>query len=111
MSYEEAIKTFRAALKRAKTVPMITDLLVQILKEHRLGYDSPPVISAYNSDQTKQLARLVYHKQRDVGPKSLAKRFMIKEWEALQNVCTNSTNVASTNVEWASRVISALWSF
>ena len=62
LSYEEAIKTFRAALKRAKTVPMIADLLVQILNEYRLGYDSPPMISAYYSDQTKQLARLVYHK-------------------------------------------------
>ena len=109
--HAEAVLLIRKALKRAKTVPMIADLLVLILKEYRMGYESPPAISAYYSDQTKQMALLVYNKQREMGPKALAKGFLIKEWEALQNVCTNSTNAASTNVEWASRTISALWSF
>ena len=106
-----AIKSFRNDMQRAKTIPMITDLLVSIIKENRMGYEQAPIISAYYSDQIKSIAKSVYDKQRKIGTSALVKGFLIVEWESLQNVCTNNANTSTSNVEWASRVIFALWSY
>ena len=76
-----------------------------------MGYEQAPIISAYYSDQIKSLAKSVYKKQRKIGTSALVKGFLIVEWEPLQNVCTNNANTSTSNVEWASRVIFALWSY
>ena len=53
----------------------------------------------------------MYHKQRTIGVHVLCKDLLIKEWESLQNVCVNSSNKTATNIEWASRVVQALWTY
>ena len=90
---------------------MITELLVLLLKEYRMGYEMRPTYTAYYSDQIQSLARSVYQKQRQLGPSNLAKGFLIQEWESLQNVCENNRSTTVLNIEWASRTISALWGF
>ena len=108
---ENSLSTLRTRLKKHKTVPMITELLVLLLKEYRMGYEMRPTFTAYCSDQIQSLARSVYQKQRQLGPRNLAKGFLIQEWECLQNVCENNRSTNISNIEWASRVISALWGF
>ena len=108
---EKALKNFRASMKKCATVPMITELLVRIMKEYRMGYEICPTFTAYYSDQIKSLARSVYQKQRQLGPRNLVKGFMIQEWESLQNICVNNRSTAALNIEWSSKVISALWEF
>lgn len=58
---------------------MITDLLVAILKEHRLEYENIHQISAYYSDQIKEIAKQVYNKQCMIVPGPLAIGFLIKK--------------------------------
>ena len=65
-----------------------------------------PTFTAYYSEQIQSLARSVYQKQRQLGPRNLAKGLLIREWESLQNVCTNNKSTTASNIEWSSRVIS-----
>ena len=109
--YEQAAKTLRTTLTSAKTVPMITNYILHILKEQRMGYSIPFKITDFYSDQIKSFAHKIYKKQVEVGQDSLSRGFLIKEWESLQNVCVDNTNTTGSNIEWASRIISALWSF
>ena len=96
---EKALKNFRASMKKCATVPMITELLVRIMKEYRKGYEICPTFTAYYSDQIKSLARSVYQKQRQLGPRNLVKGFMIQEWESLQNICVYNRSTAASNIE------------
>ena len=41
----------------------------------------------------------------------MSRGFVIQEWEALQNMASSPDNESSENVEWASRLIQALWSY
>ena len=70
-----------------------------------------PTFTACYSDQIKSLARSVYQKQRQLGPRNLVKGFMIQEWESLQNICVYNRSTAASNIEWSSKAISALWEF
>ena len=108
---ETAIQMLRRKLTKCKTVPMITDLIVSILKEHRQRYQIQPTINAYYSDQIKRMAKLVYQKQRQIGPRLLTKGLLVYEWESLQNICERNTNTSESNIERASRVIDAIWDF
>ena len=97
-TYEKAIKDLRKALTKAKTVPLIVEYLVAILKEHRMGYETCLQDTAFYSDETKRLARKVYHKQRSIGPHALSKGLLIKEWESLQMyVRTKTTHRQQTS--------------
>ena len=59
---ENALSSLRERLKKCRTVPMITELLIMILKEYRVGYETRPTITAYYSDQIKSLAMSIYQK-------------------------------------------------
>lgn len=108
---ENSLSTLHTRLKKHNTVPMITELLVLFLKEYIMGYEMRPPFTAYYRDQIQSLARSVYQKQRQHGPRNLAKGFLIQEWESLQDVCENNRSTNVLNIEWASWVISALWGF
>lgn len=41
----------------------------------------------------------------------MSRGFIIQEWEALQNMTSSPDNASSENIEWASRLIQALWSY
>ena len=90
---------------------MITSNIIHILREQRMGYTLPLKINNFYSDQIKELARKVYMKQVQVGLDSLSRGFLIHEWETLQNICRNNNNTTGSNVEWASPVIGALWTY
>ena len=107
--YEKACQQLRTSLTKAKTIPMIMNYLLHILKEQRVGYDLAFKINDFYSDQIKEFAHKIYKKQIQVGRDSLSRGFLIKEWETLQNICVDNTNTTGSNIEWASQVINALW--
>ena len=88
---------------------MVINLLVQLLREYRVGYPIRPKHNQFYSKPINECAVSVYLKQRKYGPKILTKGFLIKEWEALHDLCPNASNPGDTNLEWATKVIQALW--
>ena len=54
-----------------------------------MGYKMRPMFTGYYSEQIQSLARSVYQKQGQLGPRNLAKGLLIQEWESLQNVCVD----------------------
>ena len=90
---------------------MIMNYILHILREQRVGYELTFKINDFYSDQIKDFAHKIYRKQIQVGRESLSRGFIIKEWETLQNICVDKTNTTGANIEWASQIISSLWTY
>ena len=110
-AFRQAIQTFRKALSKIKTAPIIITHLVGILRSHRVGYAAPMEPHVFLNPTIRNLTKKVYEKQLQLGPEALTKGLLVVEWESLQNYAVNQQNTCPTNVEWASRVIKALWEF
>ena len=106
-----ALTKLREDLKRAQTIPLVADHIVNVLKEHRLQYHVEVRGNGFYSDQIQEMAKKVESKQRELGPGAICKGFLITEWEALQNICSNNNTTVSSNIEWSSKTTQALWTY
>ena len=111
VAFKQAILKLRKTLSRYKTVPIIVTHLVGILRSHRVGYNAPMETHVFLNPTIQNLTKKVYEKQLRLGTAVLTKGFLVVEWETLQNYATNQDSRCQTNIEWASRVIKALWDF
>ena len=111
VAFKQAILKLWKTLSRYKTVPIIVTHLVGILRSHRVGYNAPMETHVFLNPTIRNLTKKVYEKQLRLGTAALTKGFLVVEWETLQNYATNQDSRCQTNIEWASRVIKALWDF
>ena len=62
----DAVTVLRKDLQRAKTVPLVADHLVNVVKEHRLQYHTKINGSGFYSDQIKSMVAKVEDRQRQL---------------------------------------------
>ena len=110
-SHQQALKTFQISLEKAHTSPIIVTHLTGLLQEHRKGYPQKLQHHAYQNPKIITLVKKVSEKQKVLGLMALTKGLIVREWEALQNLCDDHATTQAQNTEWASRCINALWTY
>ena len=110
-SHQQAIKTLQATLEKANTSPIIVTSIIGLLHEQRKGYPQKLQQHPYQNPKIITLVKKVSDKQKALGLGALTKGFIVREWEALQNLCDNHATTQAQNTEWASKCINALWTY
>ena len=105
------MQTLQSSLEKAHTSPIIVTYLTGLLQEHRKGYPQKLQQHPYQNPKIVTLAKKVSAKQKEIGLLALTRGFIVREWEALQNLCDNHATTQAQNTEWASKCINALWTY
>ena len=111
LSFEKALKEVRSALRKIKTEPIVMTTLIPSLEEYRRGFPPPLQSHPFTSQKIQQAAKRVAAKQKSIRISLLARGLLVTEWEALQNISSNHSTTAESNLEWSSQVINTMWWF
>ena len=109
--HRNTIRTIRTQLQKAKTAPLIIDAFANLLNSfHFNKRPSSPEPMLKNKSQTAAVDS-VFEQQLLLGPTSIHRGFLTRNWMVVQNLCHNWENLQHKDLTWLKKIVTACWYF
>ena len=109
--HRNAIRKLLTKLQKAGTAKLVTDALATLLNTFHTQTRAHCPHPILHSKKHLHALRPLFLQQHQLGPTSVHKGFLARNWTIVQNICKNEKHVCKKNLGWLKNIICALWTF
>ena len=109
--HKRSINTFRAKLRKINTAPVLIETFTSILQSNRKGYDIKPTFSRSTNQELKKLVLEILEGQFKIGAHEFVKGYIYHQWDVVQNLYLQQSDINSEQIIWAAGILRATWNY